>query len=102
MGVTIRGTFPSRREAELAVEHLVQEYGVERSDIFIEPLGAENSAGEEITGADAESGHGGSKPDADGAAYEGAISVSVDMNADEQSDVERAFSEAGALEVRVE
>ena len=96
MGVTIKGTFPSRREVELAVEHLVQEYGLERTDIFVEPAREENSAGSAVTGADAQSGHPNSVPDASGAAYTGALFVSVDVNSDEQADIERAFKDAGA------
>ena len=99
MGVTIKGTFPSRREAELAVEHLVQEYGVERTDIFVEPAGDRNSAGDAVVGADAESGHPETDADASGAAYRGELFVSVDINADEQADVERAFKDAGASEI---
>jgi hypothetical protein len=96
---TIRALFPSRREVELAVEHLVQEYGIERTDIFIEPAGAENSAGDAPTGADVESGHGSALPDPAGAAYEGQLIVSVDMNDDENEAVTQAFREAGAVEV---
>lgn len=98
MATTIKALFPSRREVELAVEHLVQEYGIERTDIFIEPSGNENSAGE-AAGADAESGHPGAPPDAGGAAYEGQLRVSVDMNEDEGDAVTQAFREAGAVEV---
>lgn len=50
MSTTIKALFPGRREVELAVEHLVQEYGVERTDIFIEPAGSKNSAGDEPAG----------------------------------------------------
>lgn len=54
---TICGRFETRREAELAVEHLVQDHGVERSAITVRAEGAENSAGTEAAGADVESGH---------------------------------------------
>lgn len=99
MATTIKALFPSRREVELAVEHLVQEYGIERTDIFIEPAGFDNSAGEAPAGADIESGHPGEQPDADGAAYEGKIQVSVDMNEDESEAVTKAFQELGAFQV---
>jgi len=99
MATTVIGTFPSRREVELAVEHLVQEYGFERTDIFIEPVSDANSAGVAATGADAESGHPGRTPDARGAAYKGALRISIDMNKDEVDAVERAFREAGATEI---
>ena len=99
MGTTIKGIFPSRREVELAVEHLVQDYGIERTDVFIEPASSANSAGESVTGADAESGHDSEAPDASGAAYAGPLIVSVDMNEDERPDVERAFRDAGATQI---
>jgi len=101
MGKTIIGTFPTRREVEIAVEHLVQDYGLERSDIFIEPVSGENSAGDSVTGADAESGHAGTEPDAEGAAYNGALKVSVDVNEDEDEAVDKAFRDAGAIDVTV-
>ncbi len=57
MTKTIKGTFPTRREVEIAVEHLVQDYGLDRTVISIEPASADNSAGTSVSGADAESGH---------------------------------------------
>jgi hypothetical protein len=99
MGQTVSGIFPTRREVEIAVEHLVQEYGLERSDIFIEPLSDMNSAGEAVAGADRESGHGADEADADGGPYAGRLKVSVDMNQDELSSIQQAFRDAGAVEV---
>ncbi|QJU60183.1 hypothetical protein HL653_22760 [Sphingomonas sp. AP4-R1] len=98
MGSTVSGTFPSRREAELAIEHLVQEYGINRSDIFVEPIGSDNSSGQSPSGADVESGHVGISADAKGASYGNALKVSVDVNSDEIVDVRTAFRKAGATE----
>ena len=50
---TIIGEFATRRKAELAVEHVVQECGVLRSDVFIQPAGRANSPGTHAAGADA-------------------------------------------------
>ena len=97
MGKTITGTFPTRREAEIAVEHLVQQYGLERTDIFVEPASSENSAGERPSGGDAKSGHPASRPDAD-AELNGRLLVSVDINEDETEAVEKAFRDAGATD----
>jgi hypothetical protein len=36
---TVTANFDTRRDAETAVEHLVQEHGVNRSDIFIRAAG---------------------------------------------------------------
>ncbi len=96
MGRTVTGTFPTRREAEIAVEHLVQQYGLERTDIFIEPSSRENSAGVSSSGGDAKSG----QPD-DDAALNGSLLVSVDINEDEMEAVEKAFREAGATDFAV-
>jgi hypothetical protein len=49
----IIGEFATRREADLAVEQVVQEYGVPRNDVFIQPTGGANSAGTHAMGADA-------------------------------------------------
>lgn len=99
MPITITAKFPARREVELAIEHLVQEYGIERTDIFVEPAGKQNSSGQAPAGADAESGHPGTLVDAEGSAYEGQLVVSVDMNEDEFDAVEAALRDAGALDI---
>ena len=53
---TLKGTFATRREAEMAVERLVQEHEIDRKAIQIAPEGAANSAGDETAGSDAEAG----------------------------------------------
>ena len=42
--------FASRRDAELAIERLVQEYGCDRSGITTHAEGGENSAGPAVKG----------------------------------------------------
>ena len=101
MSKTIIGTFSTRREVELAVEHLVQEYGLERTDIFIEPNSDKNSAGVEPSGGDTASGHPDSQPSGD-AALNGTLLVSVDINEDETEAVEKAFRDVGAIDVVVQ
>lgn len=91
MSDMIIGRFASRRDADLAIEALVQEHGIERTDVFVQSASGENSAGEIIDGADAESGH----PDfpADGTpALRGAIEVSVDESAEA---IRAALTKAG-------
>ena len=48
----LEATFETRREAEMSVERLVQEFGLDRKDIMIVANGALNSAGEETSGGD--------------------------------------------------
>lgn len=82
MSDSITGTFATRRDADMAVERLVQELGIERTDIFVAAEGDENTAGIEPAGSDNAS----AKPaeDArDDGAYEGGVTVSVDVNDDE-------------------
>lgn len=95
---TVIGSFPTRRQAEIAVEHLVQEHGIARTDVFIQAPGSANSAGSEIAGADLESGHPGvakrGSPE-----LKGAIEVSVDCHDDKAPVVEAAFRDAGAQQL---
>lgn len=98
MGQTIIGRFKTRRGAELAVEHLVQDLGVERSDIFIEAPGNDNSAGTVPAGADVESGHPGYQKEGH-PALGGEIIVSVELE-DELAAKARAYlDDAGATSV---
>jgi hypothetical protein len=48
---TIIGEFDTRRDAELAVEHSVQDLGVARSDFFVQPASGANMAGTRPAGA---------------------------------------------------
>ena len=90
---TITAKFDTRREADLAVERLVQSFHVERTDIFITPEGSENSAGNETAGSDAEAGSPSPESRAD-AALAGRIVVSVDLADDGLADeVRSAFAE---------
>jgi hypothetical protein len=99
MSHSISGSFETRRHAEMAVERLVQEFGIERTDIFIAALGDANSAGTEADGSDNEA----ASPSPDGrddAALNGEVTVSVDLNDDAiVGKVLGAFDEFGASAV---
>jgi hypothetical protein len=93
---TIVGEFDTRREAELAVEHVVQEYGVPRSDVFIQPAGGANSAGTRAAGADAKG-----APEPRGQQkLEGALEVSVDFHGEDPQRIADALHSTGAKAVR--
>jgi hypothetical protein len=93
MSSTIERTFNSRREAELAVERLVQEHGFERTDIFVSPAGQENSAGETTSGGDTST-H--LEEERNDAPLGDAISISIDVNDDARAAlVTRVFDEIG-------
>ena len=56
MPKTITAEFETRRDAEMTVEHLVQEHGMDPTTISIAPVAAKNSAGTKVAGSDNESG----------------------------------------------
>lgn len=93
--VTIRASFSTREAADLAVEHLVQQQGVSRPDIFVQSATSENTSGSHASGGDASH--------ADGTRHDGAldgdIEVSVDITADQIAAVQRIFGDVGAIRV---
>ncbi|UFW46406.1 MULTISPECIES: hypothetical protein [Bradyrhizobium] len=96
MESTIIGDFATRRETELAVEQVVQECGVARGDVFIQPAGGANSAGARAAGADVKV-----APEPDGRQkLEGMIEVSVDFHGDDPQKIADALTGAGANTVR--
>lgn len=99
MSQTVKARFATRREADLAVEHLVQEHDIERTDIFIEVEGSKNSAGEGPEGAENEAGSPSVEARQD-APLNGAILVSVDINDDSQiATVKTALNELGDIDL---
>lgn len=101
-GATITATFSTRRQADLAVEQLVQELAIDRSDIFVAPEGDDNSAGTEEDGADAESGHPNTDPAGD-PALAGGLSLSVDLaDEDDIAAVRAVLEEHGGEDVAAE
>jgi hypothetical protein len=87
-------TFQTREQADLAVEHLVQEYGVDRAFIYVEPIGEQNSAGPAVSGGDHASGRAGSSDRPDGS-HHGEIEVSLPIEQNEAV-LRRVLKEAGA------
>jgi hypothetical protein len=98
---TINATFETRREAELAVEHLVQEHGIDRDDVEVGAEGDQNSAGVKANGSDNETeledGTG------DEAALNGRISLSVTVDSEDTAEsVQEVLEEYGGDEVTIE
>ncbi|KQT48875.1 hypothetical protein ASG43_08515 [Aureimonas sp. Leaf454] len=99
MGTTLTAQFETRREAEMTVERLVQEHGIERTDIFISATGPNNSAGEAVAGSDAHAGEPSVEARED-AALNGSIDVSVDIEDEGMAGTIRAaFAEFSAHDV---
>jgi hypothetical protein len=90
--------YETRAQAELAVEHLVQELGVDRSAIFVEPVEENNTSGVQISGGDAPSGEDGSSARSD-APLNGAIRVTVAANEHKAAALRGALTQAGATSV---
>lgn len=100
MATTLNASFETRREAEMTVERLVQEHGIDRSDVFIAAAGERNSAGEEQAGSDRDAGE--PSPAARGdSPLNGAVTVSVDIADDARAQkVREAFGEFDAADVK--
>lgn len=99
MGTTLNATFETRREAEMTVERLVQEHGLDRADVFIAAAGDENTAGEEKAGSDTDAGEP-SPETRDDAPLNGAVTVSVDIEDEAKvAKVREAFGEFEAADV---
>jgi hypothetical protein len=91
--------YETRAQAELAVEHLVQELGVDRSAIFVEPVEEKNTSGVQISGGDAPSGEDGSRARSD-APLNGAIRVTVATTEHKVAALRGALTQAGASSVQ--
>ena len=99
MSTSLTAKFDTRREAEMTVERLVQQFKIERTDVFIAAEGDENTVGIEEAGSDTEAG-GPSPEDRDDAQLAGRVVVSVDIEDDNLADeVRSAFAEFDASEV---
>lgn len=92
---TIRATFKTREAADLAIEHLVQQHGISRLDIFVQPVASANSTGSAPSGGDIQR-KGGVRTDAP---LEGEIEVSADIATDKIAAVQRSFGDLHAIRV---
>ncbi|MET0220856.1 MAG: hypothetical protein ABW213_09380 [Tardiphaga sp.] len=99
MDTEIRATFATRRSVELAIEHLVQEHGLNRTDIFVEADGKANSSGQERAGADATGSLSESRSD-NQPELEGAIQMSVGCDQSRRDAVIAALKDTGASDIR--
>lgn len=99
MSTSLVAKFDTRREAEMAVERLVQQFEIERTDIFITADGEENTAGVDEAGSDTAAGEPSPESRKD-AQLAGRVVVSVDIDNDQlAADVRSAFAEFDAAQV---
>lgn len=97
---TLTAKFDMRREAEMAVERLVQQFKIERSDVFITADDDDNTADVEEAGSDTEAG-GPSPESRDDAELTSRVVVSVDIEDDSLADeVRSAFDDFDATEIK--
>ena len=96
----LHAIYATREQADLAVERLVQEHGVERAAIFVEPVKDENSSGTRISGGDAPSVEPGARGRED-APLHGAIRLTVATDEKKQRTLRRVLEEVGAVEVKL-
>ncbi len=90
MTTKLTGLFETRQMAELAVERLVQEYQLNRTDISVAAAGDENTAGEPSAPE---------RPDPDEQARNGKIAVSVATEQQVADRIRQAFEEFQSSEV---
>ncbi|WP_216094844.1 hypothetical protein [Sphingobium phenoxybenzoativorans] len=87
MSTALEGKFVSRTQADLAIERLVQEIGIERTDIFVSAEGDQNSSGSVIAGSDGETVGQAAREDG---ALAGQIIVSVDLQDETHAEAVKA------------
>jgi hypothetical protein len=93
---TITGLFDTRREAEMAVERLVQEHNLDRNRIRAHAEGEENTSGTVVSGADADDAARGERPEG---VRRGRIMVSAEVEEGALDTALAAFRECGAAEI---
>ncbi|RZL80511.1 MAG: hypothetical protein EOP66_06425 [Sphingomonas sp.] len=99
MSTSLTAKFDTRREAEMTVERLVQQFKIERTNVFITAEGDDNTAGVEEAGSDTEA-RGPSPESKDDAELTSRVVVSVGIEDDGLADeVRSAFAEFDAAEV---
>ena len=95
MDTEVKALFKDRRAAELALEHLVQEIGLARTDIFIAAHGDANTSGTHRAGGDVQSSLDESRGSTD-PKLSGEIEMSIGCNNADTARVSQALEKAGA------
>lgn len=94
MPKTLSADFDTRRDAEMAVEHIVQEHGVDRNAVTILPVSDANSAGIRPSGSDMEDRYEKVEP-AGEPALAGRLRVSVEVEGAGEDKVRESFATYG-------
>lgn len=96
---TIDAYFRSRREADLALEHLVQDHGLERTNLFVRSATQANTTGVETAGGDAAAGRPGTGR-RDDSPLAGEVLLSVELPDGRLDQVRADLEQAGATDIR--
>ncbi|MGY4803430.1 hypothetical protein [Teichococcus aerofrigidensis] len=93
---TITGYFDTRRDAEIAVEHLVQDHGLDRNRVRAAAEGEDNTSGTVVSGADAADAAAGETPEG---VRKGRIMVTAEVGDDQLEMALSSFHQCGAADV---
>ncbi|MBB5696625.1 hypothetical protein [Muricoccus pecuniae] len=93
----ITGYFDTRRDAEMAVEHLVQDHDLDRNRVQAMAEGEENSSGTVISGADAAAAAEGDRPEG---LRQGRIVVRAEVDDDLLEAALASFRECNVVELK--
>ena len=93
MPATVSADFDTRRDAEMSVEHIVQEHGFDRANVTISPVSIDNSAGIRASGSDLKDDD--THDAADEPALSGRLRVTVQVGAHSSEKVLASFAEFG-------
>lgn len=99
MAQTITGYFDTRRDAEMVVEHLVQDHDLDRNRVQAMAEGEENSSGTVVSGADAADAAEGETPEGQ---REGRIVVRAEVNDDLLDAAIASFRECNVAELKTD
>jgi hypothetical protein len=92
--------FRTRADADLAIEHLAQEYGIDPAFIYAEPVDDENSAGVIASGGDHAAGAPSHRERPD-APLNGTIQLTVPVKHSRLAALIQALEETGAVDIEL-
>ena len=95
--LTLSADFDPRRDAEMAVEHIVQEHGIDMDSVTIMPVSQDNSAGVRASGSDIASQDDEQAGATSAPALSGPLRVSVEVSEDLSEKVLGSFATYGGV-----
>ena len=99
MAQIMTGYFNTRRDAEMTVEHLVQDHGLDRNLVQAAAEGEENSSGTFVSGADAADAAAGDAPEG---VRQGRIVVRAEVGDELVEAALASFRECNAADLKAE